>query len=305
MDSPAFRKHRSPAKWEKGSFALPNKLVQDLRLTDSAFRLLAWMVSCAPDWEIYQSDIMKRFKWGETKLRAAIDNLIECKYLIKLEQIRKEGGGWGRCDYEYCALGFSDDEIKEFQINSPYPGDRGTGDRGSGDQGTKQVLIETNPNLNTVCIADASLSDKIQKNTEPPKMQEIRRIDKKTGRGTDISLGWDDLITHAVNEKKDWRLTEMQEAWTILHERQGFVNDMIEFIAGTITNLRTKTRAAAANRGPNEWKNKQTNKAKTEMKAPLVGNKMEIPKDLGPRLTIPEIMAQLEKEEREAKKKMP
>lgn len=270
MISPAFRKHRSPAKWQRGSFSLPNRLVQDLRLTDSAFRLLSWMVSCSGDWIIYQSDIMKRFDWGETKMRAAIDNLIECRYLFKLGQHRLPNGGWGPCDYEFEAQGFTDDEIKEFQINSPYPDDRGTGDASTGDQGTKQVLsIVTNPNPEVVCIDESNETDKKEEKAKKPEMQQIRRIDKKNGRGIDISLGWDELVTHAVNYKKDWKITEMQEAWKILHERNGFVNDMIEFIGGTITNLRTKTRSTYANKSKTTCKSQQTKKASNETKSSI------------------------------------
>lgn len=129
------------------------------------------------------------------------------------------------------------------------------------------IIQEEQQEDNIVCIADANGPDKKEEKKETsPQMQMIRRIDRKTGRGDPISIGWDELITYATNHKKDWRLTEMKEAWQILHNREGFVNDMIEFIGGTITNLRTKTRVNYANQGKQTCKSQQTSKPRDEMK---------------------------------------
>jgi hypothetical protein len=287
MTSPIFRRQKSQAKWELGAFALPNRLVQDKNLTDSAFRLLAWMVSCSDDWIIYQTDIMRRFDWGREKLRSALDNLIEFRYLYKFPQSRQDDHRYGPCYYEFSPHGYTEEEIKEFQIKFPMYGYQTSGGQTSGSP--------TSNNLKTVCIAEANLSDNAEKKPEPREPQKVRSITKKNFRGDDISIGWDELITHATISKKDWRRTEMQDAWQILQDRQGYVNELMEFIAGTITNLRTKKRAVHAN--------KEKPKCKNHPIVTKSENKICNPQDQEPRRTIPEIMAQLEKEKKEIKEK--
>lgn len=125
---------------------------------------------------------------------------------------------------------------------------------------------ETPKEIKNVCIADANGSDKSDKKPEPKEPQKIRSITKQNAWGKDVTISWDDLITYAVTHKKDWRMTEMQEVWKILQARTGYVNDLMEFIAGTISNLRDKTRASYANKEKTKCSNSQTKKPESGMK---------------------------------------
>jgi len=69
----------------------------------------------------------------------------------------------------------------------------------------------------------------------PNNRLEVKKISKQ------------DLISKAVREKKDWDLSEIQEAWDILKE-QKIVNDPMQFLCGTIRNLRNRRKMESLNK---------------------------------------------------------
>lgn len=231
MSSPSFRRQKCQVKWEKGCFALPNKLVQNKSLTDSAFRLLSWMVSCSDDWIIYQTDIMERFDWGREKLKAAIDNLVECKYLFKFPQRILEDGKYGPCDYEFTAQGFTDDEIKELEIKFTMYGNPTSTAPTSTDHTSKQLLIPTTPNPKVVC----------REGPIGPAFQNRKRDSENEGpNGTKVTTNLEEVFQRANAERKEWDLLEIQGAWQILCDYKGMVRDGFAFIDGTIKNMRNR-----------------------------------------------------------------
>jgi hypothetical protein len=244
MDSSSFRKQRSAAKWEKGAFALPNRLVQDKNLTDSAFRLLAWMVSCSDDWVIYQTDIMNRFDWGREKLKGAIDNLIEFKYLVKFPQRILENGKYGPCDYEFSDQGYTDDEIKEFKIKFPMYGDPTSGESTSADPTSKQVPISTNPNPNEVCKReDPPLEEnKLSDDEKPERINGALtyRHMMHPPKGEPYEIEKEEIYRRANDEYAHlkWTNPEIAEAWESLINSKAPIISPWRYLEGTIEGIR-------------------------------------------------------------------
>jgi len=245
VDSPAFRRHKSPAKWEKGSFTLPNRLVQNKNLTDSGFRLLAWMVSCSDEWTIYQTDIMARFEWGREKLKTAIDNLIDLKYLIKLSQRVLGGGRYGPCDYEFCPQGFTDEEIKEIQIISPMSGYPTSDDPTSDDPTSKQIPILTNPNLKDVCKRE---DPPLENSGIPEEEKQPSRLNGALvyrhvitpPKGEPIEILKEEIYRRSLGEyaRNKWTNAEIADAWESLINSRAPIISPWRYLEKTIEGIR-------------------------------------------------------------------
>lgn len=76
----------------EGFTVVPNGLLVDVRLLDSAIGLYCRIIRCKniPGWKIYQSTLMNKSN-GETKIRTAMKNLIATGWIEKI-QTRNEKG---------------------------------------------------------------------------------------------------------------------------------------------------------------------------------------------------------------------
>ncbi len=68
----------------------------------------------------------------------------------------------------------------------------------------------------------------------------ISKIVKTTSDGKEVIIRQDDIFRRAIAERKEWTTAEILEAWEILVECEGVVNDGFLFIAGTIKNRKVK-----------------------------------------------------------------
>ncbi|WP_096203298.1 hypothetical protein [Bacillus sp. FJAT-45350] len=89
---------------------IPRSLLQHPRLSLQAIGLLCNIISYPEDWDLYKSELYKRFpKNKETSVRNAFNELVEEKYIIEIRE--REGKKWN-FNYYYAKEPFTDDEIR-------------------------------------------------------------------------------------------------------------------------------------------------------------------------------------------------
>lgn len=66
------------------------------------------------------------------------------------------------------------------------------------------------------------------------------KVIKITTDGKEIEASLKELFCRSLKERKDWTTQEIEEAWKILIDCEGPVNDWYQFIGGTIKNIRNK-----------------------------------------------------------------
>jgi hypothetical protein len=72
--------------------------LNDERLSWKAKGLLAYLLSKPDDWQIYESDLIKRAKDGRDAVRTALRELEKYGYMSR-RQMRSEGGSFGQMEY--------------------------------------------------------------------------------------------------------------------------------------------------------------------------------------------------------------
>lgn len=95
-----------PAHFESKSSVAPNSMVFNKELKDREKILLLALnaiSTCAPTWEVCQTDLAKRLGWGEDKMTAAIKACRKLGY-IKTRQ-KRNCGQYGQNEFEFCLDG--------------------------------------------------------------------------------------------------------------------------------------------------------------------------------------------------------
>lgn len=107
---------------------------------------------------------------------------------------------------------------------------------------------ETSTKEKVVCYsgAEAPANGPPSQGAVVSKEETPRWTTKTTTAGNEITVNRDEIITYSIRLKKDWRMTEINEAWEILCAYKGAVNDGVAFIEGTIRNIRNGVRSAKA-----------------------------------------------------------
>lgn len=140
------------------------------------------------------------------------------------------------------------------------------------------IIQEDKQQDNTVCIDSPVGRQKVDSlNQDPSNSDSPRWVTKISTAGKEIVVNRDEIISGSMFSKKDWRLTEINEAWDILCEYKGAVNDGFAFIEGTIRNLRNGIRANHANKTETKKDikcgKKHLNNDSQELKEKLLKNK--------------------------------
>jgi hypothetical protein len=88
---------------------------------------------------------------------------------------------------------------------------------------------KTNTVVLSCSVKDENLSDS----------DELYKIDSM---GSCNVVHKSDILARSLREKMDWKLPEFKEAWKVLANYPGAVNDPYKFIVGTIRNIRDKNK---------------------------------------------------------------
>ena len=70
---------------------IPNALIQNFIVSLEARGLLVYLLSLPPDWKLNIKDLSKKNNLGENKIRKLVNELIECKYIIRVQDRVKNG----------------------------------------------------------------------------------------------------------------------------------------------------------------------------------------------------------------------
>ena len=70
---------------------LSNSLIRDSRLSDSALRLLVFMMSCSDDWSFSIKGLVKQLGWPERKVMRLVNELKKAGYIEQVTQFDENG----------------------------------------------------------------------------------------------------------------------------------------------------------------------------------------------------------------------
>lgn len=192
-------------------------VLEDPRLSFKAKGLWTYCMSRPDDWTFMVSHLSTVSKDGEDAVYSALDELIECGYVKRVQPV--VAGRFQKMDYEIY-------ETPQIQKILPQPDFPEAVPSRAKNPALLSIEEELSNEEEVVCVP-------------PPVGGELsRKVQKFMTNGDPVSLKYDDLIRHSIQKRKDWQLTEIDEAWTILDSYQGRVNDLDRFIEGTIENLR-------------------------------------------------------------------
>lgn len=132
---------------------------------------------------------------------------------------------------------------------------------------TEPGCLHTEERVNTkekevVCYPNlvGSGSEKISVDEEKKNKAVEYTITKTHVDGHPVEVKQQDIFYASLKNKKDWKTSEIQEAWEILLLYSGPIRDAVAFIEGTIRNLRNKEKSTyLAKKGKETCKTQETN----------------------------------------------
>lgn len=221
---------------QKDFTVLYNGVLENPRLSFKAKGLWAYCMSRPDNWQFHVSHLATISKDGTDAVYSALKEL-EKEGLIEKTQ-KNEGGSFGPVDY----------------IIYPYPQEI-------------QIILplrdfpETeNPQTENPALTRTDLKPSIEEDivlSDPLVASRISKIVKTTSDKKDLIISQDDMFRRAIGERKDWTPSEMAQAWQILAECQGVVNDGFAFMEGTIKNIRQKISISKMRRNSKNQKNEE------------------------------------------------
>jgi len=109
----------------------------------------------------------------------------------------------------------------------------------------KEEQGKKNP-YNNNCLVEEPISS-------PPS--DINKFITKHGmQGQKIECSFLAVIQHGINEKLNWVLPEIEEAWNVLAKYKDGINNYIGFIVSTINNLKKKSKSNFNTKGKTKCK---------------------------------------------------
>ena len=230
MSDNTFKKHKTSP--DRQFTIVPNSIIRS-KMPNAPFRLLCYLQSNSDAWEVFQSYIQKELEWGDKTIEGAIRYLKEHQYLIvkKLKNIK------GIFYYQYP---YSWEKIVE---------------ENSIDEDASTDTFQPDPLIHPLDVHPLEMggiyedsSSNTNKQTNCPVVDSPVGIDAKENipskiikynmRGEEVSCSLDEIFRFAIQQRKDWKTSEINEAWSVLIEYTGAISKYIEFIAGTIKQKR-------------------------------------------------------------------
>lgn len=195
--------------------------LEDTRLSFKAKGLWAYCMTRPNDWEFHANHLATVSKDGIDAVYTAINELEQAGYCKKVQ--RNYRGRFQPVDYEI----FEISQIKKIlpQPDLPQP---------------EKPDTENPPLLSIDCIPSI---DKEVVCPKPPvgASGSPNSIKKIKPDGIAIEMDKSQMFSKAISLKKDWKASEMEEAWEVLAKYEGRIYDIWKFIEGTIKNIRTKS----------------------------------------------------------------
>lgn len=174
--------------------------------------------------------LRKTFGWHKIRDRISLSQLEKCTgsqrrdiikatdKLQKLGLITKEVVGEMGDQDTFYELVVQEDSKKSYQCESHTP-----------------------PSVNLTPTKETKLTkERVVCVAEPPAKPSAGKIRKLNGLGEPFEVDQSDLFSRCIQARKDWSTQEILDAWKIIDEYSGPINDWFRFVEGTIENTRKK-----------------------------------------------------------------
>lgn len=193
--------------------------LEDPKLSFKAKGLWTYCLSRPDDWVFHVKHLATVSQDGEDAVYSAIKELEEAGYVKKIQH--HINGRFQKVDYEIF-------EIPQIQIILPQP--------------EKQEAVFQEPVNPALLSIEPILRNEKTVCPEPPVgvPEPPKKVFKTKTDGTNNSIELDEVFRKSVQQNKNWTEEEIKEAWKVLEDYKGRVNDMWKFLEGTIENLRKR-----------------------------------------------------------------
>jgi hypothetical protein len=178
---------------QKGKFTIvSNDVIMDKRLSAKAKGVYVYLHSRREDWQFYEAEMVRHFNDGKHSISSAIKELIECKYLLRIQK-RIDG----RFSHYEWILNPTESDFTENGKTETRKSDFGKSDFGKSDTNN------TNSNNTDSTNTDYILKEKnIKKRNvfQKPSVKEIRDYCLERKNNVDAENFFD------FYESKDWMI---------------------------------------------------------------------------------------------------
>lgn len=207
-----------------------------------------------------QEEISAHFTyWSVKQVERLLQKMIDLKILRK--------GNFNKTSFDrtkwYC---FENEE--KFGISRIREMDATESVNGYDGIGRSNIGTDTKTDTKTDCLLSSPVGSDFKEKLNC-------KLIKKDMSGRDLQCSKDDVFRHACSERKNWKTSEIEEAWNILANYNGPIREYIHFISGTIDKLRMKERSNNIIKKENSWKKSMnTKKEEDTVKETKYGKKV-------------------------------
>lgn len=222
---------------ERNFLQIDKEVLFNKELSFKAKGLLATCLAFPPDWNHNIAHLSKLSTNGKDSIYSCIDELIEHGYCHRHQE---NNGRFSKMDYFFYETKSLNPHLNKIVPNRENP--------------VAKVPHRENPPLlrSTLtkkekedCSVEGEGTPSVLKEGDPVEEKKIVFIKNSFGETLEISKQV--MIEKSIQKRKDWQLSEIEEAWTILCS-QNVINDPIKFLEGTINILRKKKSIQSLNK---------------------------------------------------------
>ena len=244
---------RPKAHFLKTNRSVPNTLIFDENLSDSAIRLLLALNGLPENWTIIQADIMKRLCWSPKKMRKVIKECVDNGFM-QTKQNRSQKGTFGLVTFEFSL----EPEFLKNKVPSAQKPHAVEPPAVNGHPAPIYSVIVDNSNV-VVCVPPPELGDDTTQHAKKEKIQV--RIEKK------------EFLEHCVGSQ--WTIEEVDAAWEDFQKTEKPITNQLKYLDGI---LRNKRRLSIFNKPKNKVYKKETkcNQTKNQLKKESVNSNSQI-----------------------------
>lgn len=210
-------------RFDRDFTIISNSTFHDENLTIGARGLLAYLLTCPPNWKIHTWQLAKIYSGkkkgnGLDAIKELMKELRQQGY-IRYSKSKDDKGLWIH-NYQIYPIPF-----KDFQ--KIYP---------ERDHPAVDHPAVVNPSLTT----NNELTNNELNVCVVPDNPAVRYCEVITSSKGKVKFTYEDLMSKVVLERKDWIQSEIEAAWEIICKYGQPVNDWFHFIDGTIKKIRLK-----------------------------------------------------------------
>lgn len=235
---------RCPHDKENPYAQISRDLIRDNTISPNCRMVLIYLLSNDDKtWVIRPPQLYKQFKQylGRDAIYKIIDDAIKAGYIKREEYLE---GNFKR--YKYYLS-----ETPKFKNIFLYPKSQYTGAPYTENQDTLERKCEEEKYNKTVCSSPPVGASPLENQT---KEKESEYCEKMHPDGHKLKISKQELISESIKQHKDFKLTEIEEAWRVLVECKQLIRNPLRYLEGVIENIRNSKTHVAITRKTKEKK---------------------------------------------------